>query len=568
MLSRILRALAALYPSPVSPSSELRRSLEFLDAPIDAETVIRAGYGGAVVVAVAVTPLLLLVPTPYVPAAVFGVLLLSVGTVHLVHSGPRVFASAARSLALGAAPGIVARAVLRMRITPTVESAAAFAAATGDGPLAASLSTHVRRARGTPDAGLASFAAEWDEWFPELSRAVTLVAAAADARPVERPRSLDRALGTVLDGTRDRMAAFANEIQGPATALYAFGVLLPLALIAVLPAAATAGLRITPPLLVTVYWIVLPGAVAVGAAWLLLRRPVAFPPPTVRRSHPEATGRWWRPLLAGALACGGVAVLAPLVLPPWSTPLVAVTTGVGTLLFAWFRPVVRVRDHARAVEAGLVDALYLIGREVQTGVAVETAIDRTSSTVDGEIGTVLADAARRQRQLRIDVHRAFLGEYGAVADVPSSRAKSTAVLLDLAAREGRPAGGAIVSMASHLEELQSVEADASRQLGRLTGTLRSTATIFGPLVAGITVSLAGQMGGLDTTATETAAVPVTVLGPVVGVYVVVLAAILIALAVGLEHGLDRPLVCYRVGGGVLCSIWIFLAAYVAGGLFV
>ncbi|MCL9814807.1 type II secretion system protein [Natranaeroarchaeum aerophilus] len=568
MLARLVEGLARLYPAPVSTSEELRRSLSFLDEPVAPEAVVRAGFGAALLLACLLMPVGIVFTDVPVPVVVFGSATVALACTHLIHSGPELLASARRSLALGAAPGIVGRAVLRMRITPTTESAASFAASTGDGPLAESLAEHVRRARGQPDSGFESFAAEWDDWFPELGRAVTLVGTAADAQPEERPRSLDRALRTVLDGTRDRMAAFANEIQGPATGLYAFGVLLPLALIAVLPAAATAGVPVTQTLLVVVYCLVLPGVVLLGSVWLLLRRPVAFPPPTVDRSHPDINGEWWQPVLAGTGTAILVALVGTAVLPSWSVPLVAVASGIGVGLLAWFRPIVRVRNHARAVEAGLVDALYLIGREVGTGTAVETAIARTGERLDDETGDVLSEAVRRQRHLRVGVRTAFLGEHGAVAEIPSPRVQSTATLLALAAREGRPTGSAIVSMASHLEELRTVEKDAKRQLGRITGTLRSTATIFGPLVAGITVSLAGEMGGLDATSTETAAVPATVLGPIVGTYVILLTLILTTLAVGLENGLDRPLVGYRAGGALVCSVWVFMAAYIAGGLFV
>jgi len=568
MLVRLVSGLARLYPAPVSTSEELRRSLSFLDDPVEPEVVVRAGFGAALLLACLLLPAGLVFTGLPAPLVVLVSTTVAIGCTHLIHRGPELLASARRSLALGAAPGIVARAVLRMRITPTTESAAEFSASTGDGPLAESLAEHVRRARGAPGSGFESFATEWDDWFPELGRAVTLVGTAADAQPEERPRSLDRALRTVLDGTRDRMAAFANEIQGPATGLYAFGVLLPLALIAVLPAAATAGVPVTPTMLVVVYCLILPGVVLLGSVWLLLRRPVAFPPPTVDRSHPDIDGEWWKPAFVALGTCLGIATVGTALLPAWSVPLAAIATGVGVGLFAWFRPVVRVRNHARAVEAGLVDALYLIGREVGTGTAVETAIGRTGDRLDDETGDVLSEAVRRQRQLRIDVRTAFLGEHGAVAEIPSPRVQSTATLLALAAREGRPTGSAIVSMASHLEELRTVETDAKRQLGRITGTLRSTATIFGPLVAGITVSLAGEMGRLDATSTETAAVPVSVLGPIVGTYVVLLTLILTSLAVGLENGLDRPLVGYRVGGALVCSVWVFMAAYIAGGLFV
>ncbi|GAA0661762.1 type II secretion system protein [Natronoarchaeum mannanilyticum] len=546
-------------------SPELRRSLSFLDLSVDAGTVVEAGYGAAVVISVALAPTVLLAPPAFRPAAVLFVLVAALGVTHAVHRLPAVLAAARRALALGAAPSVVGRAVLRMRVTPTAESAAAFAAETGDGPLADSLATHVSRAEGTAGSGLDRFAAEWERWFPELGRAVTLLDAAATAQPGERSRALDRSLRAVLDGTRDRMARFAGTIREPTTALYAFGVLLPLALIAVAPAARLAGIPISPAVLIALYCVALPGVVFAGACWLLLRRPVAFPPPPVDRSHPDVTGGRWRPVAVGVGAAGGGAALATAApgVGTWAAALAATGCGVGAGLAWWYRPITSVRDHAREVDEGLPDALYLVGRGVRNGAAVETAIERAGARLDGATGAVLADAARRQRQLRIGVRTSFLGDRGALADVPSPRARSTASLLALAAREGRPAGTAIVSMAGHLEELQSVEADARRELATITGTLRSTATIFGPLVAGVTVALSDRMAALGDGAE---AVPTAVLGPVVGFYVLALAAILTALAIGLERGLDRALVGYRVGGAVLSATCIYLAAFVAAGL--
>ncbi|HMB51128.1 MAG TPA: type II secretion system protein [Natronoarchaeum rubrum] len=546
-------------------SAELRRSLAFLDLPVDAATVVEAGYGAAVVTSVALVPTVLLAPPAFRPAAVLFVLVAALGVTHAIHRLPAVLAAARRALALGAAPSVVGRAVLRMRVTPTAESAAAFAAETGDGPLADSLATHVRRAEGTAGSGLDRFAAEWEAWFPALGRAVTLLGAAATAQPAERSRALDRSLRAVLDGTRDRMAGFAGSIREPTTALYAFGVLLPLALIAVAPAARLAGVPISPAVLIALYGVALPGVVLAGACWLLLRRPVAFPPPPVDRSHPDVTGGRWRPIGVGVGAAVASALLAGAApgVGTWGAALAAAGCGVGAGLAWWYRPITTVREHARAVEEGLPDALYLVGREVRNGAAVETAIERAGARLDGATGAVLADAARRQRQLRIGVRASFLGDRGALADVPSPRARSTAALLALAAREGKPAGTAIVSMAGHLEELQSVEADARRELATITGTLRSTATIFGPLVAGVTVALSDRMAALGDGAE---AVPTAVLGPVVGFYVLALAVILTALAIGLERGLDRALVGYRVGGAVLSATCIYLAAFVAAGL--
>ncbi len=568
----LARGLARLSPAEVDPGEDLARSLAFLGWDLRPETVVRAGHGTAAVIAVLALPLAWLAPAPFRPAALGGALALALGAGRTVVWLPGALATARRTAALGDAPGIVGRAVLRMRIEPTVESAAAFAALAREGPLARSLAAHVRAAAGTPRSGLARFADEWRPWFPALDRATGLIVAAADAPPGERARTLDRAVTAVLDCTRDRMADFAEQVRGPATALYAFGVLLPLALVAVLPAARVAGFAASFGLLVVVYDLLLPAVTLGASGWLLARRPVAFPPPSVDRSHPEVPDGRWQSVLAGLAAGVGAWFAAGRFVAGWTAPLAAVGCGLGTALVVRYRPITRVREQVRAVEEGLPDALYLVGRRVTEGEAVETAIEGAATEVPGATGEVLVRAAAVGRRLRVGIGEAFLGETGVLAEVPSPRARSGAALLATAAREGEPAGRAAVVMADHLSELRSVEREARRELATVTGTLRHTAAVFGPLVAGATVALADGMAvhslSLEGDAPTAPPIPTADLGLAVGAYVLFLAAVLTALAVGLERGLDRALVGHRVGWALLSATGVFLAAVRMGGLLI
>lgn len=563
--ARLVELLARLYPWDVDASEDLAHALGFLGSSVSAEAVVRAGYGAALACVPAVVVAVSLVSGWLrLAAGLVGVGLL-VALVHAVHTAPHVLATARRTRALGEAPALVSRAVLRMRITPSVESAAAFAADTGTGPLALSLRDHVHRAVGTPGSGLPQFAAEWSEWFGSLRRALLLVESAGSAAAGERERTLDRGMRAVLDGARDEMATFAASLKGPASALYAFGVFLPLALVALLPTVRMTGVA-TPLLgIVLLYDVLLPAALLAASGWLLVRRPVTFPPPQISRSHPDLPDHDWLPVLAGVLAGVAAAGVSVVVVGSWTGPLAAVGCGLGAALVAHYRPVKAVRDHVSAVEDGLTDALYHVGRRVENGEAVERAIESTATEVAGPTGDVFAAAARRQKQCKASVREAFLGRHGALDTVPSVRARSTATLLALAAREGRPAGSAIVTMADHLEDLSQVEQEARNRIGQVTSTLANTAAVFGPMVAGATVALAdgmqttGQFGAGGGPGTPG-------LGLAVGVYALVLAGLLTALSTGLARGLDRALVGYRVGWALLTATATYLATVHAAGL--
>jgi len=560
-LVTVVETLAAVPVWTTDPDPELARAVAFLDWEVDGETVLRAADGAGLAAATLVTLVAtLLVGLPGLSLAVGAIAGLSVSAA--ARYGPRGLATARRTRALGTAPELVSAVVLRMRLTPTTETAAAFAAETGGGRLTRSLAAHVEQARGTGRSGLSSFADEWAEWFPALRRALTLVESAGSASAEERERALNGALEVTLDGTHETMAEFATGVQGPATALYAFGVLLPLALVALLPTAGTVGLEVPLAAVVVGYDLLLPTALLLASAWLLSRRPVAFPPTPISRAHPDVPDRRWPAPLAGTCVAVATWLVVTGVTAPWTAWVVSPTAGLGVALVVSYRPMTAVRDRVEAVESGLPDALYLVGREVGRGRAVEAALEDAVELLDSATGDVFADAARQQRQVRAGVRESFLGAHGVLATVPSDRARGAAELLAVAASEGQPAGPAIVAMADHLDDLRSVERDIRRDLGRVTSTLANTAAVFGPLVGGATITLAEQM---SSDGPLTAAVSPAALGIAIGVYVMLLAAILTTLATGLERGLDRSLVGYRVGRALCLASGVFVVGLVGTG---
>jgi hypothetical protein len=565
--TRVLTVLANLWPRGVETDEVLDRQLAFLGVPFQSDVVLRAGYTAGLVTA-------LLVGVGGVAAGVSGSIAVLVaaalGTtvVHAVHRGPAALAAVERTRALCAASDLVGRIVLHARLTAAVEPAVVFAARTGSGPLARSLDDHVRRSVGTPATGLDAFAAAWRPWFPALERAADLVTMGVQAPASERADLFDRARATVVEATQEQMASFAADVRGPATALYAFGVLLPLALVGILPAAGVAGASVSLTALALGYDLLLPAVLLGASGWLLVRRPVTFTTQAVPRTHPDARVPWWRPVLAGVVAAATFWTAAQVVVGAWAAPVVAVGTGVGATLVVRFRPAVAVRRHARAVEDGLPEALSLVGRHVGDGVAVEAAVETVGEDLSTETGAAFAAAAGVHRRLGVTLREAFLGEFGSLADLPSPRTRAAASLLAVAAVEGRPAGETIVGMATQLRDLERAEQAGRRELAAVSGTLANTAAVFGPLVGGATVALAARIASVETGASVGPAFSVAGLGTVLGGYVFVMAATLTALATGLESGLDPTRLGYRVGLALLLAGVSFLVGVVAAGLLV
>jgi Flp pilus assembly protein TadB len=576
-----LTALARLWPFAPDASEDLERSCRFLrsDTP-DPESIVAAGYvvGALAFLVTAVSSAVLTrwVAIPLPPFALLSVAV-AVGatTVHVVHSLPVWVATFRRTRALGSVTTLVGITALRLRLTPVPELAVRFAARTGTGGLADSLSRHAAAARGTPRSGLTAFASAWRPWFPALDRAASLLVAAADAPPDGRRRALDRAVDTVGDAVESRAASFAGRIRGPVTGLYALGVLLPLALVGAVPAATVAGVPITPVTFATVYDGLLPLGIVVAGARIVLSRPVAFPPPAIPRDHPDLPDRRTLALVAGLAVAACAWLLAGRVVADWASPVAAVGGGVGTALVVGLRPAMELRKQVRELERGLPDALALVGRRVADGQAVEVAIDGVGETLPDPVGGAFTAAARRQRTLRVGVERAFLGDHGPFVRTPTTRGRGITTLLAVAASEGQPAGTILLDEAERLDTLRDHERRARREIAAVTDTLSNTAAVFGPLVGGATVALAGRLDGLDASAVASvsasaagAALSPATLGTAVGIYVLLLAVLLPTLATALQHGVDRVLVGYRVGSTLLAATATFLVGVSVTGLIV
>lgn len=576
----LARALAALYPFEVDHSDQLEESLSYIRSPLDPETVVRAGYGGGLVALLPGGLLVFFSPLPPLVSAILAIAFALVA-IQAIHDAPNIAARLARTRALGETPNLVGRIVLRMQIQPALENAVRFGADTGEDSLSDSLDSHIDASLGSPQTGLLAFADEWSDEFPAIRRSAALLVTSQDAPAGERARTLERALGAVLDGTREQMADFTSSIQGPTTALYAFGVMLPLALVALFPAAGIAGFGggVSIWFFLLVYNILLPGILIGASVWLLVRRPVAFPPPRVTRAHPDVPTSTTTPVLGGLGVGAGAAVVTFLFGPSALAPIAGLGMGLGVFLVIYYRPIMEVRNHVKDVEEHLVDALFLTGRLVAEDNAVEAAIEQGADRIPAATGEVFQRASNLQKRVHVGVNEAFHGEYGALRNVPSTRADSTTTLLAIASEEGQPAGKALISMANHIEELQEVEQETKRSLSAVTDTLDNTASFFGPMVAGATVGLAGGIaseaedggidaggdaggaglpGGFDLELEDGLAISPDQLGLVIGVFVILLCLILVPLSVSLKHGFDRALVGYSVGTALVAATPIYI----------
>lgn len=463
-----------------------------------------------------------------------------------------------RSRAIGSAPALIAFAILSLRLRPTLEGAADFAGDSIGGRLGRSLQAH-RRGTVTGGQAFEAFAAEWADLDQSLERAISLMQVAVETPSARRPEVLDSALEVVLEGSRERVARFGTEIRGPAMGIYAFGVMLPLALVGMLPVLSTTGGSVSMVALAVFYDLLLPLGLLAAGLWLAARRP-AVATPSFEPALIHAEGEPVQAIVTGFLLGLSGWSIAPLVFPPWTAWLVAPGLAVGGALLVFFAPI---RDRQREIddlESGFPDVLAIVGRQIADGTPLERALDTVGERVAGSAGTHFERAGERRSRLGGTVEAALTGDQGVFTQVPSRRADTVSSLLVRAAASGRSGGETLVAVGDYLEALQQVEREGRRELAQTTSTLRQTAVVFAPVIAGVTVALAT---GMDTGGMPGSGLDVATLGLLIGGYVLELGVILPSLAVVLERGLDPVRIGYRSGIAVLSGSLIFPVAYLA-----
>jgi hypothetical protein len=453
------------------------------------------------------------------------------------------------------------------------------------------------RAYDSLDDALAAFADRCGVYGEHFKRAMFLVKSSTCERDeAMRTIALNRALDVVLNGTKSLMAGFMATLHAPTLILYSIFVMVPLALVAMLPAASVVGLRVNAIQLFLLYDLLFPLVTLLYAHAILMRRPAAFAPPDVPDDRPsgQSFSRWtWATIaiLAGATICSLGRYLPPDTLPFQRSDFIVwgMAAAISIYCYCTSLQCKKARDEIRAMEAEFADSLFVLGRRMSEGKPPEEGFAYTARMVSGTaIGRAYARAAYNITCLRSTLHEAVLDpSYGAFADVYSGRIRATvSMLIETSAMSGEIAGSSIIRIADHLKELQGVEDEIRKMLYTMTSMLKMTCTVFAPFIAGVTLALSGAVAAIATRMAvdmqempeaarsyfvmvpqfTTPAVSMADFTLIVGVYVILLVIILLRFVDGIEHGDDVQEFMYSVGRTLPVAVAVFSVSTAVSGL--
>ena len=513
---------------------------------------------------------------------------------------------------------------MSMRLTPSMHKAVLFAARNVSDPLAARLrqvivDVELRKFDSLEDAfmDLARTYDPGNEEFQQALRSLRTAELGGTSDGVER--ALDRATSTVFEGSRRRVKEFADGLQRPVFVLFSLGVVLPLMVGSMLPLMSATGVGGSLWAAILLMDVIFPVLFVLTARRILARRPLIRQAVPV---HADGDGRIKRATIAlvigGVLVALGVfctmtaadatsaqaeldAALADGTIvgmdPSHRTdlearansaegdPLAALASILGPLPVLWgvaaavaiyYLPTLRGprmrRKEVELVEDSLPDALFHIGSRIADGMPLEPAIQRTARSMDGEpIAALLRKVLAHMTLKRTSPNEALFGRGGALAGFPSENVSaSLKTIVQMVRKDVSGAGRAIVAVSDHMRDLRKVDREVASQLRPVTDMMRSTATLFAPIILGITSALylvvARLAPSLPTSSGATVAAPIPsgIFILVLGVFVLAMVAATMHFTSRLAHGDDPIEGQYQIAKALPLAVAVFSIASVVG----
>jgi hypothetical protein len=488
----------------------------------------------------------------------------------------------------GRAPELIGYMAMSIRLSPSLTRAITFAAKNMEGPIGSGLkriiwNVYTRKYHSVEESFTAT-ATEWGKWNDDLKRALfELKASTLETTEEGRERSLNKAMDTVLSGTKKRMEEFASSLSTPTTVLFALGILLPMILGAMLPMISLGGLDLSyqaassgtmsrggihPVLIVLMMDVIFPAAALVYALNILSDRP--GPTTTFDSKGIRALSKGVILLIALGTTLGMLGIMN---LDTFGSYMIvwSIALPVSAHLISATHRKRREGMRIRKLEEELPDALFYLGTRITEGKPIEKAMmDTAISMKDAEIAELLRRVHYRTMVFGLTLEKALFGERGVLLDVHSATLKATLKsFVEVASKDSVKAGQMIVKTAEHLKDLQRLEEETRRRLRMSTESMKMTALFFAPIVMGVTFALYvlltntfGMIGSSDD-----------MMAPhfffiVLGVYLSLMIAISMYFVATVEKGNEEVERRHSIGIGLIVGIGVFTVSSIIGQMVV
>ena len=334
-----------------------------------------------------------------------------------------------------------------------------------------------------------NFRAEWMDRDPLVGKALTdLESAEREPTSLEVSLSARRAMDELTEGTRREMSKYVQSLQGPTTALFAIGVLLPVLLATMIPISGIGGSSVF--MIAFLLWVAIPAGIVLMGRRIVSRRPSFRIDPADNEA--EKKKGFPRMAIAGYVLGTLFVIFFALYrydigMPSLSwTGLDSGETAMFTLL--WGLSILAASAtmhytfgnaeralHLADVDRQIPDLLRSLGSGISDGLSFEGA------------------SKRAVKPGILEPYRSYLvpspGMDPDKGRIPASLENAYRAAMHFA-RSGADSGGrAIRALGGHMRSLLSLEDEMIQRIDSSIGQMNITASVFAPIMIGASVGI-------------------------------------------------------------------------------
>lgn len=432
--------------------------------------------------------------------------------------------------------------VVYMRSSPNLEGAVRFAALNLDGPISDDLkkvlwSVEIGEFKRIDDA-LEDYTERWKRYNKDYLESLTLLKAATNEPNHKRRETLlQDSIDNILDGTQEKMKHYAQGLETPVMILNAFGALLPVLGMIMLPLiSAFLGGIITPLHIFIIFNLMLPTFL-----WLFMQRTLSSRPPTVQTNpvHEDSLptrGRyslklggsgynfpvWPLGLIIGFFISlyGIIGYISFPYLYPVSDPEVLSTApsvfvdgeeaaafpmllrsmsivfglGLGIAVTKLLGNTERQKAEKklREIESEFPNALFELGNKISGGTPIELALDQAAhATQDLKISELFQVSSRNIKDMGMTFEDSiFDPDYGALTKFPSQMIETVMkAVLESSEKGTNMASSAMMTISRYLKNIHKTQEQLNDLLNETTSTIQMLAYMLAPIVSGVAVGM-------------------------------------------------------------------------------
>ena len=428
--------------------------------------------------------------------------------------------------------------VVYMRSSPNLEGAVRFAALNLDGPISDDLKGVLWKVEvgnyNTVSESLERYTRSWKDYNDDFLQSLDLIRAAMqEPNPQRRESVLQDSIDNILDGTKEKMKHYAQNLKTPVMILNAIGAMLPVLGMIMLPLISVfLGGVVTPLHLFIIFNLLLPGFLY----WFMQRTLSARPPTVSTQVTDESTlperGKYhigglslptWPLGLGVFLAIAAYGIFGYITFPQMypisgfdaaaSVPGIFLSNGEPSALPMLLRSVSIVfglgvgiglsktlgntkrkeaEEKLQKVESQFPNALFELGNKISGGTPVELALEEAAdSTSDLEISGLFFKASSNVKNMGMTFEESiFHDSYGALRQFPSKMIETVMKAVVESSQKGTGmASTAMMTISRYLKNIHKTQEQLNDLMEGTTTTIQMLAYLLAPIVSGVAVGM-------------------------------------------------------------------------------